>query len=147
MKYTPEYVADRLEIQDLCTRYGVGVDRRDWDLWESCFTEDAIIDYTAMGGIRGPVKEVRTWLEKSFRRVGPSQHFTLNAEVEIDGDEATNRVGFYNPMPMEVNDKKLVFFCGGWYHDKLTRTDEGWKFRERVEEYSFNTAEMDAFKF
>ena len=147
MKYTPEYVADRLEIQDLCTRYGVGVDRRDWDLWESCFTEDALIDYTAMGGIKGQVKEVRTWLEKVFDRVGPSQHLTLNAEVEIDGDEATNRVGFYNPMPVEKNGKQAVYFCGGWYCDKLVRTDEGWKFRERVEEYSFNTAEMESLKY
>ena len=143
--YTPEYVADRLEIQDLCTRYGAGVDRRDWDLWESCFTEDAIIDYTAMGGIRGGVKEVRAWMEKTFEQIGPCQHLTLNAEIEIDGDVATARTGFYNPMTVGSKEKPLFYLCGGWYCDQLVRTSEGWKFRERVEEDCFDTASMKFF--
>lgn len=147
MKYTPEYVADRLEIQDLCTRYAIGVDQQNWDLWESCFTEDAFIDYTVFGGIKGHVKEVREWLEKVFTAIGPCQHMTMNAEVEIDGDTATNRVGFYNPMPMEKDGEKMLYICGGWYCDKLVRTEEGWKLCERIEEFSFNTATMDFVKF
>lgn len=147
MKYTLEYIASRMEIQDLCTRYSLGVDQRNWDLWESCFTEDAFIDYTVFGGNKGGVKEIRTWLEEVFTGVGPCQHFTLNMELEIDGDTATNRVGFYNPMPMEHGDKKSIYFCGGWYCDKLVKTSEGWKFSERVEEYSFNTAVMDFMRF
>lgn len=147
MKYTPEYIADRMEILDLCTRYGVSVDKQDWDTWQSCFTEDAFIDYTVFGGIKGNVNEVRTWLEKVFKGVGPSQHLTLNAEVEIDGDTATNRAGFYNPMPMEVDGEKKLYICGGWYCDKLVRTADGWKFSERIEEFSFNTAVMDFIKF
>ena len=50
--YTPDYIADRLQLLDLCTRYAVGVDRKDWELFRSCFTEDAVIDYTATGGPR-----------------------------------------------------------------------------------------------
>ena len=50
-------------------------------------------------------------------------------------------------MPIESGGRKAVYFCGGWYCDKLLRTDQGWKFTERVEEYSFNTAEMEPFRY
>ena len=53
MTMTLQEISDRIEIDDLLTRYATGVDRKDWDLWETCFTDDARIDYTAFGGIAG----------------------------------------------------------------------------------------------
>ncbi|MBW2242018.1 MAG: nuclear transport factor 2 family protein [Deltaproteobacteria bacterium] len=138
---TPEQLLDRLEIDDLLTRYATGVDRKDWDLWESCFTADAVIDYTAFGGIRGGVGEVREWLEKTMVMFSMSQHMILNKEIEISGDSATSRAGFYNPMalPIDGGENRLLFFEGGYYLDQLVRTAEGWKIRERVEEFSYSS--------
>ena len=48
-------LADRIAIGDLLTRYATAVDRRDWDLYRTVFTEDAHIDYTSAGGIAGGV--------------------------------------------------------------------------------------------
>ena len=45
MTLSLQEISDRLEIDDLLTRYATGVDRKDWDLWETCFTSDAFIDY------------------------------------------------------------------------------------------------------
>src|SRR5262245_59329011 len=67
-RMTLQEIADRIEIDDLLTRYATGVDRRDWDLWETCFTPDAHIDYTAFGGIKGDVREVRRWLAETMVR-------------------------------------------------------------------------------
>ena len=36
-----EALADRLAIEDLLTRYAHAVDRHDWDLYRSVFTDDA----------------------------------------------------------------------------------------------------------
>lgn len=140
-RLSPEQMVDRLEIDDLLTRYATGVDRKDWDLWQSCFTPDAVIDYTAFGGIRGGVLEVRAWLEKTMQMFSMSQHMILNTEIEFDGDTATSRAGFYNPMALPQGDgeKRLLFFEGGYYLDRLVRTEEGWKIRERVEEFSYST--------
>ena len=43
----PVRIADRLEIDDLLTRYTVAIDTKDWDLLATCFTPDAHIDYRA----------------------------------------------------------------------------------------------------
>lgn len=137
---SPQELADRLEIDDLLTRYATGVDRKEWDLWETCFTEDAHIDYTAFGGTKGGVKDVRKWLEETMAGFPMCQHLVINREVQIDGDTATARSGFYNPMGVPNGDKPpKLFFCGGWYHDKLVRTANGWRIRERSEEFAYNT--------
>lgn len=144
--YTPEYVADRLQLQDLCTRYAVGVDRRDWDLWESCFTDDAIIDYTAFGGVRLARPEMRAWMEQSIAPFAATQHFTLNHEVEIDSDTASGRLGFYNPMPIDIGHGQMFYIAGGWYLDEYVRTAGGWKISSRVEEFSFDTSKLPMLK-
>ncbi|MEO8605386.1 MAG: nuclear transport factor 2 family protein, partial [bacterium] len=59
---TLQQIADRIEIDDLLTRYATALDDKDWEQWAACFTPDAHIDYTAAGGIAGSLPEVRVWL-------------------------------------------------------------------------------------
>ena len=40
-----QYLADRLAISDFLTTYAHAVDTKDWELYRSCFTDDADIDY------------------------------------------------------------------------------------------------------
>ena len=84
-------ISDRIEIYDLLTRYATALDNRDWDLYSTCFTEDAYIDYTAAGGIKGTLAEVRAWLEKTMAIFPMSQHVVCNRDISIDGDTATSR--------------------------------------------------------
>jgi hypothetical protein len=42
-----QLLIDRLEIDDLLTRYTVALDTREWDLLATVFTPDATIDYTS----------------------------------------------------------------------------------------------------
>jgi 3-phenylpropionate/cinnamic acid dioxygenase small subunit len=143
MTLSLQEISDRIEIDDLLTRYATGVDRKDWDLWESCFTPDAWIDYSAFGGTSGGVKEVRAWLEKTLAMFSMSQHMVINREVAIEGDAATCRSGFYNPMALLTGeDESLLWFDGGYYCDELVRTDEGWRIKKRVEEFSYSTRTM-----
>jgi hypothetical protein len=147
MPLSLQQLSDRIEIDDLLTRYAVGVDRRDWDLWETCFTEDARIDYSAFGGIAGGVKEVRAWLEKTLAMFPMSQHMVINREVAIDGDTARCRSGFYNPMswPTKQGDPPKLSIDGGYYCDELVRTPSGWTIRSRTEEFSYSTRTMRIF--
>lgn len=147
MTLSPKQISDRIEIDDLLTRYATGVDRRDWDLWESCFTPDARIDYSAFGGIAGDVKQVRAWLEKTMAMFPMSQHMVINREVHIEGDTARCRSGFYNPMtwPTREGEPPRLSIDGGYYCDVLVRTSDGWRIRERVEEFSYSTRTMRIF--
>ncbi len=141
-EYTPEYVADRLQLLDLCVRYAVGVDREDWEVFRSCFTEDAVIDYTATGGPRHPVEGMVDFLSQAMQPFVGKQHLMINHEVEIDGDTARGRLGFYNPMPLKTEHGMLFTLYGGWYIDEYKRTPEGWKISARSQELSFDTSKF-----
>jgi 3-phenylpropionate/cinnamic acid dioxygenase small subunit len=142
-----EDIADRLEIDDLLTRYATGLDTKDWDLWASCFVDDAFIDYESAGGIKGTKAEIRAWLAKTFEMFPMTQHVVGNRVIAIDGDRATARSAFYNPMGLPDGEGGMkLFFDGGYYNDKLVRTAEGWKIEERIEESSYSTLRMPTLK-
>jgi 3-phenylpropionate/cinnamic acid dioxygenase small subunit len=123
-----------LEIDDLGTRYATAVDAKDWDLYRTCFTTDAVIDYTAAGGIRGNVDEITAWLDEALKNFTSTIHYVTNRAVTLDGDTATGRLAYYNPMGL---DETKLLVCWGYYNDKYVRTAEGWRIAERVEDVAW----------
>ncbi|WNG87218.1 nuclear transport factor 2 family protein [Mycobacterium sp. ITM-2016-00317] len=118
-------ISDRLEIQSLLSKYARAVDTRDWDLWRSLFTDDAVVDYSSAGAVAGSRDEVAAWLEQALSAMQMMQHFISNIEAEIDGDTAQVRAMFYNPMQLPGMDE--LSYCGGYYHHTLVRTPDGWR--------------------
>jgi hypothetical protein len=132
---THQEVADRIAIDDLLTRYTIAVDNGDWDLYRTVFTPDAFIDYTSAGGIKGDVEEIATWLEKALAAFPVRQHLIANKLVSIDGDTATVRAYFFNPMNITLPDgSSRSTPGGGYYNHRLVRTPDGWRSRELIEE-------------
>jgi ketosteroid isomerase-like protein len=130
-----EDVADRIEIDDLLTRYATAVDTKDWELYQTVFTADAVIDYTSSGGIRGGLAEVTKWLAESLAMFSMSQHLVTNRDVRVTGDTATSHSYLYNAMGRTKRDGTLdLMFVGGGYRDKLRRTNDGWRIIERVQD-------------
>ena len=74
-------ISDRIEINDLLTRYTVAIDTKDWNLLDTCFTPDAQVDYTTSGGIKGEYPEVRAWLEKALAPFTMTQHLIIKTSV------------------------------------------------------------------
>jgi 3-phenylpropionate/cinnamic acid dioxygenase small subunit len=127
-----QVVQDKLEIHELLARYARGVDTKDWELWKSVFTPDALVDYSSAGAPVGPPHEIAAWLEQGLQVVPMTQHFISNIEVEVQGDKAKVRALFYNPM--QLPGMAEMSFCGGYYRHEMVRTDEGWKSQWLVEE-------------
>lgn len=125
-------ISDRLEIEALLNKYARAVDTRDWDLWRSLFTDDAVVDYSSAGAIAGTRDEVAEWLEQALGAMQMMQHFISNVEAEISGDTAQVRAMFYNPMQLPGMDE--LSYCGGYYHHTLVRTPDGWRSRALREE-------------
>jgi len=76
-------ISDRIQIQDLLTRYALAIDTKDWALLDTCFVEGAQIDYTSTGGRKGPYSEVRRWLEKVLSGFAVTVHYIGNIGVEL----------------------------------------------------------------
>jgi 3-phenylpropionate/cinnamic acid dioxygenase small subunit len=130
-------ISDRLEIAELLARYARGLDTKDWDLWRSVFAEDAYIDYRSAGGIDGKRDDVDAWLEQTFTMFPMSQHAISNIECDIDGETAQVRALFHNPM--QFPGVAGTSFCGGFYNHRMTRTPQGWKSVELIEDSKWIT--------
>jgi ketosteroid isomerase-like protein len=135
MALSLQQISDRIEIHDLLVRYSHAIDTRDFDALDEVFTPDALIDYSAMGGAKGSLPEIKDFLRKAMRQFTGFQHMIANSMIDLRGDEATGRTICHNPMVMtKPNGETHVFTCGLWYLDRLVRTPKGWRIRERVEE-------------
>jgi 3-phenylpropionate/cinnamic acid dioxygenase small subunit len=128
---TLEELFDRLEIDELLTRYATAIDTKTFDLLDTVFTPDAHIDYTTAGGIAGDFATVKAWLAEVLPHFAQYQHVVGNRNVAIDGDTATSVSTFFNPMVMQNGS---TFFCGGEYRDQLVRTADGWRIGDRFEQ-------------
>jgi 3-phenylpropionate/cinnamic acid dioxygenase small subunit len=127
-------LADRLEIEAVLTRYAWALDSKQFDELDAVFTPDAHIDYTSSGGEAGAYPDVKAWLAKVLPNFPAYQHLVTNKQITVDGDRATSRAEFYNPMVMANRDGATsIFFVGGEYHDQLVRTPNGWRITNRVE--------------
>ena len=134
MALSQQEISDRIEIQDLLTRYCKAIDEKDWNLLDTCFTPDAQVDYTSSGGIAGKYPEAREWLGKALAIFPVTLHQISNSEVALDGDEATARTMVHNPMGFKNPDDSMhVFIVWAFYEDELVRTGEGWRIAKRVE--------------
>jgi 3-phenylpropionate/cinnamic acid dioxygenase small subunit len=128
-------MSDRIEIQDLLTRYALAIDTKDWALLDTCFVADAHLDYTSTGGRKGPYPELRKWLAEALSPFAVTMHFIGNATVRIEGDRAHARTYLWNPMGFGKTDSALDWFVAcAHYVDDLVRTVDGWRIRQRVQE-------------
>lgn len=129
-----QQLADRFEIEDVLTRYAWAIDSKNFDELDDVFTPDAHVDYTSSGGEAGAYPQIKAWLAKVLPHFPAYQHHVTNKQITIDGDKATSRAEFYNPMIMAKPDGTTsIFFVGGEYHDELVRTSQGWRISDRLE--------------
>ena len=125
-------VHDKLEIHELLARYARAVDDKEWDLYRSVFTPEAVIDYSSAGAAAGSVDDVLAFLQAGFVHIPWAQHYITNVEITLDGDTAAVRAMFYNPMQLPGMSEPSA--CGGNYHHRMVRTSDGWKSAHLVEE-------------
>lgn len=125
-------IADKFEIQEQLARYARGVDTRDWELWKSVFTADAVVDYSQSGIPVGSRNDVATFLSAAFATIEWATHHISNIEIDLDGDRARVRAMFFNPMQLPGVEGSSS--TGGYYHHEFVRTSEGWRSSHLVEE-------------
>ncbi|WP_328473224.1 nuclear transport factor 2 family protein [Actinoplanes sp. NBC_00393] len=117
----------RAQLQELAARYAAGVDRRDRELLLSTMHPQARVHIPArrielVGHEQIPrLLELLARFEKTFHLVG-------NACYEVDGDTASGEV-YCQAHHLRSG---LDFTTINRYQDVYARTDDGWRFTERI---------------
>ncbi len=137
MTLSLQEISDRMEIQDLFVAYTYALDTKDWAAFERVFTPDAFIDYSVMGGSAGDLPSTIEFLRSAMPMFPSYQHMVATSQITVDGDTAEAKTICHNPMTMGEGDDADLMVCGLWYLDKLVRTADGWRIKERVEEKSY----------
>ena len=135
MALSLEQISDRVEIEDVLTRYCYAVDDREWDVYRGLFVPEAVIDDRATGGIESGVEEHIQYLRRALSKVVLSQHAISTVRIDLSGDSAQVRAHCSCPMVVDVGDAKPhIFFQGLWYRNSLVRSHDGWKISHLTEE-------------
>ena len=138
MTLSLQEISDRLELQDLVTRYADIIDRKAFAELSTIFTDNAVIDYEATGAPKCSVQEMVAFLNEAMSLFPNHQHLVSNTQFKVNGDTATGRVMCFNPMEMAVEGGTQTFILGIWYVDEFVRVDDRWLFASRKQEASWN---------
>ena len=123
---------DIILIHQLLGRYGHALDGADWPALEQLFTDDAVLDYTAVRAARvynGPADIVEYFRPANH----PAAHHVTNIVVDEHADP-NGRVDVHSKFiaPFTREHNVPTRFYGGDYHDVVVKTPGGWRFASKT---------------
>jgi 3-phenylpropionate/cinnamic acid dioxygenase small subunit len=119
---------DRQDISDLLVRYATGIDRRDWPLFRTVFTDDCELDYGEIGTWQG-VDAVTDFMETTHAMAGHTLHRLTNQAITLNGDTASART--YVDAVIMFGDNQSGVNAWGFYDDEIVRAADGWRIARR----------------
>lgn len=127
-------LADRIEIEALCSEFTDAVMMRDFDRLAALFTDDAVLRIPDAGiEVAG-----RAEFGPGMRRMqGAWDYFVQHTHpgaIDVDGDTASGRAHICEFGRLKSGSSHLNYAI---YHDRYRRTADGWKFTERVYEIRY----------
>lgn len=120
---------DASEIRALLVRYASIVDERRFDALGSVFEGDATF------GADPPVvglPAIAEYIGSLLAGCGPTQHLLGNEEIELAGDAAAVRCQVRAIHLGAGAASHLVYELIGEYRDRVVRTENGWRIRQRI---------------
>lgn len=128
--------ADRhCEVQNLYAQYVHGLDRPDFALLETCFTDDAVYE------VDGVYRETgRSSIMRRIRRRHVEGALHLTANIMITAEAPTCLVG--TATFVVVGGTGIVDAFGD-YRDRIERSGGQWRFAHRRVRYAFNRSAND----
>ncbi len=119
------------DIAEVLVRYATGIDRRDWDLFRSCFTADCHADYPGIGTWES-ADAITDFMISAHADLGHTMHRISNMAVDVgeDGQSAVARC--YVDATLMAPDGQSGLNPHGFYDDELVRAADGWRIARRT---------------
>ncbi|MFI5844191.1 nuclear transport factor 2 family protein [Catenuloplanes sp. NPDC051500] len=138
---------DRTEISETVIRYATAIDRADWALYESCFTETVHIDFSEAGM---PAADFPRAVFAGFAAQGlggftARQHLSPNHLVTFDAEDPDRAVCesyMYAQHYLEGAEGGDFFLMRGSYTNHMLRTAEGWRITRLIQHLSWSEGNL-----
>lgn len=127
---TPDEALARQEISQVLVRYATGIDRRDWALFRTCFTDDVQAEYEGLPPWDG-VDAITDYMRDVHASMGHTLHRLTNIDIELDADGTTARSRTYVDAVLMAADGGSGVNPIGFYDDELVATEAGWRIARR----------------
>jgi uncharacterized protein (TIGR02246 family) len=119
---------DEAAIAAVLVRYATGIDRRDWELFRTCFAERCDLVYEGAGTWTS-AEEITAFMAESHAGMGHTLHRLSNIDVEVDGATAVART--YVDALLLAPDGRSGINPVGFYDDELALDDGQWRIVRR----------------
>jgi hypothetical protein len=130
-----QLLLDRAAISDTVIAYATGLDRRDWVLYRSIFTDALEMEFSSVG-IKPGAYSADAWVrsaQRLFAGFSATQHTSTNHVHDIRGDAATcvssMQAEHFVAAGPDIAAGAERWTIGGYYVNGLVRTPAGWKLR------------------
>jgi 3-phenylpropionate/cinnamic acid dioxygenase small subunit len=120
--------SDSGQILDVILRYATAIDRREWSLFSSVFTDDAELDYGEVGQWVG-ADAIKDFMRRAHAGARHTMHRLSNQVIDVDGETAEART--YVDALILVDDGSGANAIG-FYDDRMRRTADGWRITRRT---------------
>lgn len=120
---------DERAIAALLIAYGCAIDRRDWEKFRACFSDDCECDYGSFGKFQG-ASAVTQYMKQAHADLGHTMHRITNIETWMQDGRAHAR-SYVDALLMPVNSGGPLHHGIGRYDDQLIRTGAGWRIARR----------------
>jgi hypothetical protein len=125
-----KWADDKWAVAETLYRYATGIDRRDWSLYRSIFTDEVLFDFSSYGPNRPPrLLRSADWIDNLvplFTGLDATQHSMTNPTVRVDGDRADITMYMQAHHVFDSNDPESYYTLGGYYDDTLVRNGDSW---------------------
>lgn len=120
---------DERSINAVLLAYASAIDRRDWALFRTCFTEDCSADYGDFGRWNTAVA-LTQFMQDAHAQLGSTLHRISNIRLTAKRD-GVDAVSYVDAILKPQNDHGPVHRAMGSYDDFLVRTGNGWRIARR----------------
>jgi ketosteroid isomerase-like protein len=127
-------IADRVEIEALRGEFTDAVMMRDYGRVASLFTGDGVWRMPDIPVELSGREEIRGWGARVPDVVKFLVQTTHPGIIELDGDSASGRAYIQELIGLHNGASELNYAI---YHDRYRRTEDGWRFSERVYEIRY----------
>ncbi len=140
---------DRTAISERVITYALAIDRADWDLFASCFTDPVHIDFSAAGM---PARDFPRDAFVAFAHAGlggfaARQHLSPNHIIAFDDSDQDHAVCYsymyaQHYLPGAAGGDS--FLMHGSYTNHMRRTEDGWRIESLTQHVSWAEGNEDA---